>query len=98
MIGMSKLLIDADELKESFRWSEKCRLSIKEILAIIDNAPIVEPERPKGEWLTNRVAFHLTCPFCGCHIRAFKDMVFEGDYYYNFCPNCGADMRGERNE
>lgn len=53
-------------------------------------------ERPQGEWNTHHVAFHLTCPFCGCNIRALKDMVFEGDYNYNYCPNCGADMRGGR--
>ena len=35
-------LIDANELKECFRWSEVCRLSIKEINEIIDNAPTVE--------------------------------------------------------
>lgn len=35
-------LIDAEELKESFRWSEVCRLSIIEILNIIDKAPEVD--------------------------------------------------------
>ena len=35
-------LIDADNLKECFRWSEVCRLSISEINKIIDNAPTVE--------------------------------------------------------
>ena len=55
-------------------------------------------ERPQGEWLINRVAFHLTCPFCGCNLRALKSEVFEGDFDYNFCPNCGADMRKGRAE
>ncbi|MBO7731449.1 MAG: hypothetical protein J6S67_02825 [Methanobrevibacter sp.] len=51
-------------------------------------------ERCQGEWLTHRIAFHLTCPFCGCNVRALKDKVFEGEFNYNFCPNCGADMCG----
>lgn len=42
-------LIDADELKECLRWSEVCRLSIKEINEIIDNAPTVElPDFKEG--------------------------------------------------
>ena len=35
-------LIDADELKERFRWSEVCRLSISEINKIIDSEPTCE--------------------------------------------------------
>lgn len=34
-------LIDADELKEQFAWSEVCRLSITEINQIINDAPTV---------------------------------------------------------
>lgn len=56
-----------------------------------------EYERPIGKWLNNRVAFHFTCDYCGCNIRQLKDEVFEGDYDYNFCPNCGAAMRGKDN-
>lgn len=77
---------------------------------IIDNAPTVENlytprqmqdaylkgkrNRPQGEWLTHRVAFYLTCPFCGCNLRALKNEVFlDTDDDYNFCPNCGAEMK-----
>lgn len=78
------------------------------ILKAIDNAPTViwcnetsdglplmdlRP-RPQGEWLTHRVAFYLTCPFCGCNLRALKNEVFlDTDDDYNFCPNCGAEMK-----
>ena len=41
-------IIDATKLKESFWWSEVCRLSIKEILDIIDNAPTVPNEYMRG--------------------------------------------------
>ena len=41
----------------------------------------------KGEWIEHLNAFE--CSKCGV-IRA-KGMWGK----YNFCPNCGADMRGE---
>lgn len=37
-------LIDADELIEVVRWSEVCRLSLKEIISIIDNAPTIDTQ------------------------------------------------------
>lgn len=49
-------------------------------------------ERPQGEWLEDKIAFHFVCDQCGCALRKLKNEVFEGDYDYNFCPNCGAQM------
>jgi len=57
----------------------------------------VEPEQKKGKWIKNenRSGWHCSC--CG------KDDFYAYLYDENnelelqdfFCPNCGADMRGE---
>lgn len=55
-------LIDADELKEQFAWSEVCRLSIKEITRIINNAPTITPcEEPKNDIHSCCYCKHLIC-------------------------------------
>ena len=50
----------------------------------------LQNERPKGEW---KHIFEedndVECPFCGFQ---------EDGIYYNFCPNCGADMRRGNNK
>lgn len=47
-----------------------------------------------GRWVIYKApdAYHcglVKCPFCG------EEMIAESDEY-NFCPNCGAKMDGER--
>lgn len=54
------------------------------------------PERKKGEWLEVEDwngDFYYECSECK---EPFT--LFDGtpqDNLYNFCPNCGADMKGE---
>ena len=89
-------LIDADALKKRL---VKCwnihndqDFANKDVWREIENAPTVEYERKKGEWIydTERVAgdgwtyrqYH--CSECG-----FQEL----GWLANFCPNCGADMR-----
>lgn len=70
------------------------------ILAILDSQPTIDPKRGKwkGYWKSQ---------FMGCD--DFGNPIYrDGKIYYcskcnrrtiikeNFCPNCGADMRGEK--
>ena len=49
----------------------------------INALPPAQPERIKGHWTRDNA-----CSECGCQ------PWFSGDIHnYNFCPNCGADMR-----
>ena len=59
--------------------------------------PSAQPQRIKGRWLKKESVGRWDdtlweCSECGC---LHRDNVFciSGDF--NFCPNCGADMRGD---
>lgn len=64
-------------------------------LAFVDEQPTVEPVR--GEWIVkedeNCFATWDYCSICG-----FSTGFAGSSHYINFCPNCGADMRGENDE
>lgn len=48
-------------------------------------------ERPQGEWL-DIYSTHIAYECSNCHIQ------MPVTDYFNFCPNCGADMRGKNND
>lgn len=55
-------------------------------------------DRPQGEWqyvYSGKWMFRR----CSCceWTQTYDDSKYIG-YRYNFCPNCGADMRGEKDE
>ena len=97
-------LIDADALKETLFIKFGNQLP-NGLIDEIDNAPTVKTycyfcgqtehgkieERKTGEWIytPNIIGLSeyegITCSICG------EDSI--GDF--NFCPNCGADMRGK---
>ena len=52
--------------------------------------PSAQPER-KGKWI-RYYAYYVNCSECGYLMNTLE----QG--YFNFCPNCGAYMRGEANE
>ena len=50
-------------------------------------------ERPRGEWIEHNSYFRK-CSKCQ-KIVGFDYIEQEGEVF-NYCPNCGADMRGGR--
>lgn len=65
-------------------------IGVRNVMYLIDNAPTVEPERPQGEWI--KWNFKTFGAFGDWEYRCSKcEKVYGGEY--NFCPNCGADMR-----
>lgn len=56
----------------------------------IKELPSAQPKRKKGKWNPFDVPWYQ-CSICGA-VREQKAFM------ENFCPNCGADMRGEKND
>ena len=63
-------------------WEDVCMTTANEI-------PSAQPERKTGKWIHQAKFGRIECDQCSSVYRnAFAPK--------NFCPNCGADMRGEQ--
>ena len=61
--------------------------------------PTVQPERKKGEWLPdNNNAYEMRFVCSCCKESEVVPTIGFTKYrpLWDFCPNCGADMRGEK--
>ena len=58
---------------------------------VIERQPTIEPERKRGRWIeVDDDLISGGCSACGWESHMYEDDVVG----MNFCPNCGADMRG----
>ena len=68
---------------------------VRELIKVM---PSAEPERKNGEWIKEDLSGYLTpggnsiyhCSECG-----HTEGPWPHSRLTNFCPSCGADMRGE---
>ena len=88
--------IDADKLKEELRNGHKQGFfDLPDgVLFEIDDQPTADVrENVRGEWIHDEVTMNgntvftpnAKCSICDCYVYQES----------NFCPNCGADMRGD---
>jgi len=59
-----------------------------EIMTELMLMPSAEPERKKGKWIDKSGGIEDAWNYCSVCGEQAIDL-------YDFCPNCGADMRGE---
>ena len=67
---------------------EDARLDADELDAVLIAIEAIKA-RPHGEWIDIEGYY---CECSNCKIVGVNELD-----YANFCPNCGADMRGEKN-
>lgn len=82
-------LIDADRFKN---WMMDRYICFDHTLDDIDAQPTIVPERKKGKWIPqeDEEGYPLGCACSECG----KSYVMPDGWAY-YCPNCGAEMRGE---
>lgn len=86
-------LIDADELikelhrryeePEDLHYDEDWYAGIITAEVLVDGMPTIEAERKKGKWVDD-----------GCDTRCGECGEKQEFPHWQFCPNCGTDMRG----
>lgn len=66
----------------------------------LDNAPTVEPQRKHGRWIKENIVltsnppqFQWYCSECGKTMHGYSAEILT-----DFCPSCGAVMRGGQDE
>jgi len=75
-------------------WGDEL-ISVTDAMNTLRNVPSAQPKRKKGKWIMCRSRSYATkyrCNKCGQE----TDDTIMGKPRWNYCPNCGADMREEQ--
>ena len=92
-------LIDGDALIAWIKESQHMTSKMRNIICKVETMP--SADRPQGEWIGCRhedsewlspMADFYKCSICGKIVNLLQMRS------YNFCPNCGARMKGANDE
>ena len=89
-----------DELNDEYHGTISDEsMKIYQIIKWLNELPSAEPERKTGHWVEtgDEPYDEWECDVCGFVIDG-SGCIDPEEYrdVYKFCPNCGADMRGEQ--
>ena len=82
--GLEQSLDDYCELNDEGKAAFRMAIEALELFGNAEQLPSAQPERKKGEWSDGYR--WQRCSLC----------KQTGKKSWNYCPNCGADMRGEQ--
>lgn len=99
--GGSKMsdLISRKALIEAIKDRQKCFWDSEEIddeycnvIILVNEQPTVEAKPVvHGEWIKTRLAMEYQCS--NCQNVVYAEYTRSGYKLFNFCPECGSDMR-----
>lgn len=101
-------LIDKQALREDVEkiYKYDSQTLVVHYAQLFDDLSSTEPERKKkGKWIDEKINSYTSRTYCS-ECGSSAPFVYKSDDYYGnhahgetaktkFCPNCGADMRGE---
>ena len=67
-------------------------------MAINAICSVPSADRPQGEWIKFGLGRGTRILFCTNCERRIEVPLSQGDSNYDFCPNCGARMKGADDE
>lgn len=86
--GLEQSLDDYCELNDEGKTAFRMAITALELFGNSEQLPSAQPVRKTGQWIKRKKgAIGYNCSCCG------KSDISN---HFDYCPNCGADMRGEQ--
>jgi hypothetical protein len=65
-------------------------------ISTVSTMPTIQPEPHEGHWIRTDCGLDVECKCSKCGYRDFVEPRDEYWFKRNYCPSCGARMKGER--
>jgi len=79
----------AELMKLYYEYQPTLATNVYEFGEKLKALPPVTPTRKVGKWINSVYSVGFTCTCCS--------LTQTSGFKYDFCPNCGAEMKGESN-